>query len=82
MISLGALVRKIKDGQVEVIINKLCSNMTSDDEKLRDISSVGKSHRMCVTLSVCHTVCASHCMCVTLYVRHTVCESHCMCVTL
>ena len=40
--SLGPLVRKIKDTQVEVIINELCSNMFSEDERLRDISSVGK----------------------------------------
>lgn len=38
---LGPLVRKIKDTQVEVIINELCSNMFSEDERLRDISSVG-----------------------------------------
>ena len=39
--SLGPLVKKIKDSQIEVIINALCSNMFSDSEKLRDISSVG-----------------------------------------
>ncbi|XP_019849564.1 PREDICTED: cullin-associated NEDD8-dissociated protein 1-like [Amphimedon queenslandica] len=38
---LGPLVCKIKDGQVEVIVNQLCGNMFSDDERLRDISSVG-----------------------------------------
>lgn len=38
---LGPLVKKIKDSQIEVIINALCSNMFSDSEKLRDISSVG-----------------------------------------
>lgn len=40
--SLGPLVRKVRDNQVEAIINKLCANMFSDDERLRDISSVGK----------------------------------------
>ena len=39
--SLGPLVKKIKDSQIEVIINALCSNMFSDSERLRDISSVG-----------------------------------------
>jgi len=34
-------VRKIKDNQIEVVVNTLCSNMFSDSEKLRDISSVG-----------------------------------------
>jgi cullin-associated NEDD8-dissociated protein 1 len=34
-------VKKIKDSQIEVIINALCSNMFSDSERLRDISSVG-----------------------------------------
>ena len=38
---LGPLVKKVKDGQVEVIINALCNNMFSDSESLRDISSVG-----------------------------------------
>lgn len=39
--SLGPLVKKIKDSQIEVIINSLCSNMFSSSERLRDISSVG-----------------------------------------
>ena len=39
--SLGPLVRKIKDNQVEIIVNQLCTNMFNDDERLRDISSVG-----------------------------------------
>lgn len=39
--SLGPLVKKIKDNQIEVIINSLCSNMFSSSERLRDISSVG-----------------------------------------
>lgn len=41
IISLGPLVKKIKDNQIEVIINSLCSNMFSSSERLRDISSVG-----------------------------------------
>ncbi len=34
-------MKKVRDGQIEVIINSLCSNMFSDSERLRDISSVG-----------------------------------------
>ena len=34
-------MKKIKDSQTEVVINALCSNMFSDVERLRDISSVG-----------------------------------------
>ena len=44
IISLGPLIRKVKDIQVNVIINELCTNMFSDDERLRDISSVGKPY--------------------------------------
>ena len=76
-------MRKVKDTQVEVIINKLCANMVSDDEKLRDISSVG----MCLyesylcfscifvfatcTLCVCCVcvLCVSCCMCLVLHVH-------------
>ena len=39
--SLGPLVKKIKDSQIEVVINSLCTNMFSESERLRDISSVG-----------------------------------------
>lgn len=40
--SLGPLVNKVKDVQVETIVETLCSNMLSDKEQLRDISSIGK----------------------------------------
>lgn len=39
--SLGPLVKKIKDSQIEVVVNSLCANMFSESERLRDISSVG-----------------------------------------
>ncbi len=39
--SLGPLVGKVKDYQVEVIVDTLCSNMVGDNEQLRDISSIG-----------------------------------------
>ena len=39
--SLGPLVGKVKDYQVEVIVDTLCSNMVGDKEQLRDISSIG-----------------------------------------
>lgn len=38
---LGPLVNKVKDVQVETIVETLCSNMLSDKEQLRDISSIG-----------------------------------------
>ena len=41
IISLGPLVGKVKDYQVEVIVDTLCNNMVGDKEQLRDISSIG-----------------------------------------
>lgn len=38
---LGPLVNKVKDFQVETIVDSLCTNMVSDKEQLRDISSIG-----------------------------------------
>lgn len=34
-------MKKIKENQIEVVINSLCTNMYSESERLRDISSVG-----------------------------------------
>ena len=39
--SLGPLVSKVKEYQVETMVDTLCSNMVSDKEQLRDISSMG-----------------------------------------
>uniref|UniRef100_U3I869 Cullin associated and neddylation dissociated 2 (putative) n=1 Tax=Anas platyrhynchos platyrhynchos TaxID=8840 RepID=U3I869_ANAPP len=39
--SLGPLVGKVKEYQVETIVDTLCTNMLSDKEQLRDISSIG-----------------------------------------
>ena len=39
--SLGPLVSKVKELQVETIVDALCSNMLSDKEQLKDISSIG-----------------------------------------
>lgn len=39
--SLGPLVNKVKEYQVELIVESLCMNMVSDKEQLRDISSIG-----------------------------------------
>lgn len=39
--SLGPLVNKVKEAQVEVIVETLCQNMISQQEHLRDISSIG-----------------------------------------
>ena len=38
---LGPLVGKVKDFQVESIVDHLCNNMVGDKEQLRDISSIG-----------------------------------------
>ncbi|XP_061385735.1 cullin-associated NEDD8-dissociated protein 1 [Danaus plexippus] len=38
---LGPLVNKVKECQVEGIVDTLCANMLSDTEQLRDISSIG-----------------------------------------
>ncbi|XP_055377296.1 cullin-associated NEDD8-dissociated protein 1 [Condylostylus longicornis] len=38
---LGPLVNKVKEVQVETIVDSLCGNMTSNSEQLRDISSIG-----------------------------------------
>ncbi|NXI58463.1 CAND1 protein, partial [Chloroceryle aenea] len=38
---LGPLVGKVKEYQVESIVDTLCTNMLSDKEQLRDISSIG-----------------------------------------
>lgn len=39
--SLGPLVNKVKEYQVETIVDSLCANMVSEKEQLRDISSIG-----------------------------------------
>ncbi|XP_066581205.1 cullin-associated NEDD8-dissociated protein 1 [Prorops nasuta] len=38
---LGPLVNKVKEYQVETIVDALCTNMVSFKEQLRDISSIG-----------------------------------------
>ncbi|XP_036388110.1 cullin-associated NEDD8-dissociated protein 2 [Megalops cyprinoides] len=38
---LGPLVSKVKEYQVETMVDTLCTNMMSDKEQLRDISSMG-----------------------------------------
>jgi cullin-associated NEDD8-dissociated protein 1 len=38
---LGPLVAKVKEIQVETIVETLCTNMLSDKEQLKDISSIG-----------------------------------------
>ncbi|XP_065063149.1 cullin-associated NEDD8-dissociated protein 1-like [Rhopilema esculentum] len=38
---LGPLVCKVKEYQVEGIVDTLCANMAADKEQLRDISSIG-----------------------------------------
>lgn len=45
--SLGPLVNKVKENQVETIVDTLCQNMVSNNEQLRDISSIGLKTVIC-----------------------------------
>lgn len=38
---MGPLVNKVKEYQVETVVDALCNNMVSEKEQLRDISSIG-----------------------------------------
>ncbi|KAM3621297.1 uncharacterized protein V6R79_009075 [Siganus canaliculatus] len=63
---LAPLVSKVKEPQVETMVDALCSNMTSDKEHLRDISSMGlktviaelplSSSGLTLTASVCKKI--------------------------
>lgn len=41
LLSLGPLVGKVKEYQVETIVDALCANMRSEKEQLRDIAGIG-----------------------------------------
>ncbi|KAM8915567.1 cullin-associated NEDD8-dissociated protein 1-like isoform 1-T2 [Spinachia spinachia] len=63
---LAPLVSKVKEPQVETMVDTLCSNMTSDKEPLRDISSMGlkmviaelplSSSGLSLTVSMCKKI--------------------------
>ncbi|XP_040015031.1 cullin-associated NEDD8-dissociated protein 2 [Xiphias gladius] len=63
---LAPLVSKVKEPQVETMVDTLCSNMVSDKEQLRDISSMGlktviaelplSSSGLTLTVSVCKKI--------------------------
>ncbi|CAB1428190.1 unnamed protein product [Pleuronectes platessa] len=63
---LAPLVSKVKESQVETMVDTLCSNMLSDKEQLRDISSMGlktviaelplSSSGLTLTTSVCKKI--------------------------
>ncbi|XP_076003367.1 cullin-associated NEDD8-dissociated protein 2 [Genypterus blacodes] len=63
---LAPLVSKVKEHQVEMMVDTLCSNMMSDKEQLRDISSMGlktviaelppSSSGLTLTSSVCKKI--------------------------
>ncbi|TRY93810.1 hypothetical protein DNTS_012179 [Danionella cerebrum] len=63
---LGPLVGKVKECQVETMVDTLCSNMVSNKEQLRDISSMGlktviaelppSSTGLSLTVSVCRKI--------------------------
>ncbi|KAG1706621.1 Cullin-associated NEDD8-dissociated protein 1 [Nymphon striatum] len=44
---LGPLVNKVKEYQVETIVDTLCNNMLSEKEQLRDICSIGLKTVIC-----------------------------------
>ncbi|KAF3690349.1 Cullin-associated NEDD8-dissociated protein 1 [Channa argus] len=63
---LAPLVSKVKEPQVETMVDTLCSNMVSDKEQLRDISSMGlktviaelplSSSGLALTVGVCKKI--------------------------
>uniref|UniRef100_A0A672QHI2 Cullin-associated NEDD8-dissociated protein 1-like n=1 Tax=Sinocyclocheilus grahami TaxID=75366 RepID=A0A672QHI2_SINGR len=63
---LGPLVGKVKECQVETMVDTLCSNMVSNKEQLRDISSMGlktviaelppSSTGLSLTVNVCRKI--------------------------
>ncbi|XP_053530044.1 cullin-associated NEDD8-dissociated protein 2 [Ictalurus punctatus] len=65
---LGPLVGKVKEYQVETMVDTLCSNMLSDKEQLRDISSMGlktviaelppPTPGLCLTANICKKITA------------------------
>lgn len=38
---MGPLVKKVKEIQIEQVVSALCANMASENDQLRDISSIG-----------------------------------------
>ncbi|XP_014662099.1 PREDICTED: cullin-associated NEDD8-dissociated protein 1-like [Priapulus caudatus] len=62
---LGPLVSKVKEFQVETIVDTLCSNMVSDKEQLRDISSIGLKTVIGELPSASHPLAASVCKRIT-----------------
>nr|CAG4643698.1 EOG090X00HY [Lepidurus arcticus] len=62
---LGPLVSKVKEHQVETIVDTLCNNMTSDKEQLRDISSIGLKTVIAELPLTASTLAASVCKRVT-----------------
>lgn len=63
--SLGPLVNKVKEYQVETIVDSLCSNMVSDKEQLRDISSIGLKTVICELPLASNTLAANVCKRIT-----------------
>uniref|UniRef100_A0A023F571 Putative tata-binding protein-interacting protein n=3 Tax=Triatoma infestans TaxID=30076 RepID=A0A023F571_TRIIF len=62
---LGPLVNKVKEYQVETIVDSLCSNMVSDKEQLRDISSIGLKTVICELPLASNTLAANVCKRIT-----------------
>uniref|UniRef100_A0A8C7ITY8 Cullin associated and neddylation dissociated 1 n=1 Tax=Oncorhynchus kisutch TaxID=8019 RepID=A0A8C7ITY8_ONCKI len=64
---LGPLVSKVKEYQVETIVDTLCTNMLADKEQLRDISSIGLKTVIGELPPVCVCFPLSDCWCVLSY---------------
>lgn len=45
-------MRKIRDTHIETIVNTLATNMFSDSERLRDISSVGEYDKCSIEFAI------------------------------
>ena len=45
-LSLGQLIKVIRESQMELVVDKLTEFSSSTDEELRDISGLGMFHRV------------------------------------
>lgn len=73
---LGPLVKKVKEYQVEQIVETLCRNMVSEKaEELRDISSIGLKTVIAELPPNCDTLVASICKKITSRLNAVVAES-------
>lgn len=62
---LGPLVNKVKENQVETIVDSLCANMISNVEQLRDISSIGLKTVISELPQTCNSLAPNVCQRIT-----------------